>query len=137
LLVAVVKSYGVYGYQLITACLLVHGLLIFHPLNMVTPEETKQLALSLEGTGEKPHFDRIAFTVKKKIFATLSVKEKTLNLKFTPQVQMIFCPLQSEVIFAIPNGWGRQGWTTINLDKANRRLVRSALEEAYKLRKQK
>ncbi len=104
---------------------------------MLSPEETKQLALSLEGTGEQPHFDRTAFTVKKKIFATLSEKQKTLNLKFTPQVQFIFCPPQSDVIFAIPNGWGRQGWTTINLDKANKKLVKSALEEAYKLRKQK
>ncbi len=104
---------------------------------MLTKEQAKQLALSLEGTGEQPHFDRTAFTVKKKIFATLSLKDRTLNLKFTPQVQFIFCPPQSDVIFAIPNGWGRQGWTTINLDKANKKLVKSALEEAYKLRKEK
>jgi hypothetical protein len=104
---------------------------------MVTPEETKQLALALAETGEKPHFDRTAFTINKKIYATLSVKDKTLNLRFTPQVQFIFCPPQSDVIFAIPNGWGRKGWTTINLDKANKKLVKSALEEAYKLRKQK
>ncbi len=104
---------------------------------MFTTEQAKQLALSLEGTGEQPHFDRTAFTVKKKIFATLSLKDRTLNLKFTPQVQFIFCPPQSDVIFAIPNGWGRQGWTTINLDKANKKLVKSALEEAYKLRKEK
>ncbi len=102
---------------------------------MVTSEDAKQLALALAETGEKPHFDRTAFTITKKIYATLSVKDKTLNLKFTPQVQFIFCPPQSDVIFAIPNGWGRQGWTTINLDKANKKLVKSALEEAYKLRK--
>ncbi len=104
---------------------------------MLSPEETKHLALSLEGTGEQPHFDRTAFTVKKKIFATLSLKDKTLNVKFTPEVQFIFCPPKSDVIFAIPNGWGRQGWTTINLNRANKKLVKSALEEAYKLRKQK
>ncbi len=104
---------------------------------MITTEETKLLALSLEGTGEQPHFDRTAFTVKKKIFATLSIKDKTLNLKFSPHIQFIFCPPKSDVIFAIPNGWGRQGWTTINLDKANRKLVLSALKEAYELRKQK
>ncbi len=104
---------------------------------MITPEEAKQIALSFEGTDEKPHFDRTAFTMKKKIFATLSFNDKTLNLKFTPQVQFIFCPPKSDVIFAIPNGWGRQGWTTINLDKANKKLVKSALEEAYRLRKEK
>lgn len=104
---------------------------------MLSAEQTKQLALSLEGTGEQPHFNRTAFTVKKKIFATLSEKDKTLNLRFTPEVQFIFCPPKSEVIFAITNGWGRQGWTTINLNKANKKLVKSALKEAYTLRKQK
>lgn len=104
---------------------------------MISPEETKNIALSFEGTGEQPHFNRTAFTVKKKIFATLSLNDKTLNLKFTPKVQFIFCPPNSKVIFAIPNGWGRQGWTTINLDKATKKLVKSALEEAYKLRKEK
>ena len=104
---------------------------------MITAEEAKTIALSFEGTGEQPHFNRTAFTVKKKIFATLSFEDNTLNLKFTPQVQFIFCPPQSEIIFAIPNGWGRQGWTTINLDKANKKLVKSALEEAYRLRKAK
>lgn len=104
---------------------------------MVASEFVREMALSFEGTDEKPHFERTAFTVNKKIFATLSLKDKTLNLRFTPQVQMIFCPPNSDVIFAIPNGWGRQGWTTINLDKANKKLVQSALEEAYKLRKEK
>src|SRR4051812_38960902 len=100
---------------------------------MVTPEEAKAMALSFEGTGEKPHFHRTAFTVNNKIFATLSLKDKTLNLRFTSQVQFIFCPPDSDVIFPIDNAWGRQGWTTINLNKANKKLVKSALEEAYKL----
>lgn len=45
---------------------------------MLSLEQTKQLALALEGTGEQPHFERTAFTVKKKIFATLSEKDKHL-----------------------------------------------------------
>jgi hypothetical protein len=100
---------------------------------MVKAEEAKSIALSLSGTGEQPHFNRTAFTANKKIFATLSFKDKTLNLKFTPQEQFIFCPPGSNVIFPIPNGWGRQGWTTINLNKANKKLVTAALKEAYKI----
>lgn len=102
---------------------------------MVKPQEAKNIALSFEGADEQPHFDRIAFTIKKKIFATLSLKEETLNVKFLPQQQTIFCPPQSDIIFAIPKGWGRMGWTTINLRKASKKLVTSALLEAYKLRK--
>ncbi len=95
------------------------------------------MALSFEGTDEKPHFERTAFTVNKKIFATLSLKDKTLNLRFTPQVQFIFCPPGSDIIFPIDNAWGRQGWTTVNLDKATKKLVKSALAEAYRRRKEK
>jgi len=101
---------------------------------MVTAEDAKTIALSFPGTGEQPHFNRSAFTVRKKIFATLSFEHKTLNLKFTPAEQFIFCPPGSEVIFPIPNGWGRQGWTTIDLTKANKKLVSAALKEAYKIR---
>lgn len=101
---------------------------------MVKPEDAKTLALSLPGAGEQPHFNRTAFTVKKKIFATLSFEDNTLNLKFTPAEQFIFCPPGSDIIFAIPNGWGRQGWTTINLTKASKKLVAAALKEAYQLR---
>ncbi|QEC68500.1 MmcQ/YjbR family DNA-binding protein [Panacibacter ginsenosidivorans] len=101
---------------------------------MVTAENAKAIALSLPETGEQRHFNRTAFTVKKKIFATLSFEDKTLNLKFTPEAQFIFCPPGSDIIFAIPNGWGRQGWTTINLDKASKKLVMDALKEAYRIR---
>ena len=101
---------------------------------MIKVEDAKALALSLPGTGEQPHFNRTAFTVKKKIFATLSLEDKTLNLKFTPVEQLIFCPPQSDIIFPVTGGWGRLGWTTINLNKASKKLVNAALSQAYKLR---
>lgn len=104
---------------------------------MVTTADAKTLALSLPGTGEQPHFNRIAFTVKKKIFATLSNDDHTLNLKFTPAEQFIFCPPNSDVIYPVAGGWGRQGWTTINLNKAAKKLVLDALKEAYRLRSEK
>jgi hypothetical protein len=75
--------------------------------------------------------------VRGKIFATLLAKDGTLNLMFDTQTQFIFCPPNSDVIFPVPNKWGLKGATTINLNKANKKLVKSALEEAYKLRKEK
>src|SRR3954468_6613521 len=104
---------------------------------MVTPEEAQAIALSFEDTAQKPHFNRIAFTVKGKIFATLLAEDGTLNLMFDTQTQFIFCPPNSDVIFPVPNKWGLKGATTINLNKANKKLVTSALKEAYRLRKEK
>jgi YjbR len=102
---------------------------------MISPEDARTMALSFEGTTEKPHFNRTAFVVSKRIFATLSYDDKTLNLMFNPQLQLIFCPPNSEVIFPIPNGWGRKGATTINLNKATKKLVQAALQDAYTLKK--
>ena len=104
---------------------------------MVTTADAKILALSFPGTGEQPHFNRTAFTVKKKIFATLSEQDQTLNLKFTPAEQFIFCPPGSDVIHPVAGGWGRQGWTTIHLRREKKKLVAEALKEAYRLRAQK
>jgi len=47
---------------------------------MLSVEEVRKLALSFPETDEHPHFEKSAFRVKKKIFATLSVKEMTLAL---------------------------------------------------------
>jgi hypothetical protein len=90
---------------------------------MLNSEAAKNIALSFAGSSEKPHFNRIAFLVNKKIFATLSPEDKTLNLMFNLQLQMLFCPPNSEVIFPVPNGWDKKGATTINLNKATRKLV--------------
>ena len=57
---------------------------------MVTPGEARQIALSFEGTREKPHFNRTAFTVNKKIFATLLEEDATLNLMFDTQHSLFF-----------------------------------------------
>ncbi|HVX26034.1 MAG TPA: MmcQ/YjbR family DNA-binding protein [Parafilimonas sp.] len=102
---------------------------------MVTPEQAREIALSFEDTDEKPHFHRTAFTVNGKIFATLLAKDATLNLMFDTQTQFIFCPPGSDIIFPVPNKWGLKGATTINLNKASKKLVKSALKEAYHLRK--
>lgn len=104
---------------------------------MVTPEQARAIALALDGTDEKPHFNRVAFTVNKKIFATLSFEDNTVNLMFSPELQFIYCPPQSEVINPLPNKWGEKGATAIYLPKATKRLVQSALKDAYELRKKK
>src|SRR4051812_21335979 len=102
---------------------------------MLSPDEVKTMVLSFEGTSEKSHFNRIAFIVNKRIFATLSYEDKTLNLMFNAHLQVLFCPPQSDIIFPIPNGWCKKGATTIDLEKTGRKLVQSALQEAYQLKK--
>jgi hypothetical protein len=98
---------------------------------MVSIETVRQLALSFPETDEHPHFDRKAFRVKKKIFATLSEKDKTLNLKLTLVDQSVFCSFDETVIYPVPGGWGRNGFTTVNLKKVKKAMLKDALTTAY------
>ena len=99
----------------------------------MTCDQFRKLALSFEGTEENPHFDRAAFKVTgKRIFATLHRKSKTVNLKLSVVDQSVFCDYGQQAVYPVPNKWGLQGWTTIELEKAPRELIQDALETAYR-----
>ncbi len=98
---------------------------------MVTIAEARKLALAFPETDEHPHFERMAFRVKKKIFATLSAKDKTVNLKLSPEDQSVFCAFDPSVIHPVPGGWGRMGFTTVHLGKIRKAMFKDALTVAY------
>lgn len=98
---------------------------------MVTIEAVRQLALSFPETDEHPHFDKSAFRVKKKIFASLDEKAKRVMVKLSPTDQSVFCSFDKTVIYPVPGGWGRQGATYIELRKVRKEMFRDALTMAY------
>ncbi len=97
---------------------------------MATAADLRRIALSLPGTIEAPHFDRAAFKVRR-IYATLAADGLTANLVFTPDEQEFKCQLAPEVFSPVPNAWGKQGWTTINLKAASEADLAAALELAH------
>jgi YjbR len=97
---------------------------------MATGNDLRRLALALDGTTEAPHFDRAAFKVAR-IYVTLAADGKTANLKFTPDEQEFKCMIAPEAFAAIPNAWGRQGWTTATLSKLKAAELKAALDMAY------
>ena len=98
---------------------------------MIDIETVRQLALSFPETDEHPHFDRKAFRVKKKIFATLLEKDKTLNVMLSPVDQSVFCSFDKTIIYPVAGGWGLKGATTINLLKVRKSMLKDALTTAY------
>jgi len=97
---------------------------------MATGNDLRRLALALEGTTEAPHFDRAAFKAVR-IYVTLAGDGRTANFKFTPDEQQFKCMMAPEAFAAIPNAWGKQGWTSANLSKLRLAELRSALEMAH------
>jgi hypothetical protein len=98
---------------------------------MVNTKAVRELALSFPATDEHPHFDRKAFRVKKKIFATLDTKRQRVMVKLNRIDQSVFCSFDPAVIYPVPGGWGAKGATYIELKKVKRSMFNDALTVAY------
>lgn len=99
----------------------------------MTAQQFRKLALSLENVEENPHFDRAAFKVTgSRIFATLHEPSRTANVKLSPVDQSVFSDLSKGAVYPVPNKWGIQGWTTIELKTAPGELIADAVETAYR-----
>ena len=98
---------------------------------MVDIKTFRELALSFPETTEEPHFEKISFRVNKKIFATLNIKESRATIILSEQDQDIFCIYDKNVMFPVPNKWGKHGWTHINLKTIKKEMCVEALKTAY------
>ncbi len=91
----------------------------------------RQIALSFAETQEASHHEITAFLVKKKVFATLNEKEHRATVKLNAVDQSAFCSFDSKVVFPVPNAWGKQGWTHINLQLIQEETLLDLLTCAY------
>ena len=91
----------------------------------------REIALSFPDSEEHPHFDNTAFKVKKKIFVTLNEKHNRVCVKLTEIDQSAFCSYDADVMYPVPNKWGKQGWTLINLATVPDEMLKDAVETAY------
>jgi hypothetical protein len=100
---------------------------------MITAAAFIEMALSFSGTEQTPHFERIGFKVmKKRMFATYLPKDHTANVFLTPSEQHVFCQMDGENIYPVPNKWGENGATTFILNRVAKEVVMEALISAYK-----
>lgn len=98
---------------------------------MVTLETLRTLALSFPETTEEPHFEKISFRVKKRIFATYDENRNRACIKLSEIDQDVFTKADPTTIYPVENKWGKQGWTNIELNKVNKDLFVDALTTAY------
>ena len=98
---------------------------------MVSGQDLRRIALSLEGTTEAPHFDRAAFKVAR-IYVTLAADGRKANLKLSPEEQEFKCMLAPDAFAPVPGGWGQQGWTTVTLSALSAAELGDVLETAWR-----
>jgi predicted DNA-binding protein (MmcQ/YjbR family) len=97
----------------------------------MNPDAFRKMALSFPGAEEHPHFERASFKVKNKIFATLAEDTCLATFKFSLSDQSLFCSFDKTSVYPVPNKWGEQGWTNIELKKVPDELILDALNTAY------
>ena len=100
---------------------------------MVSIDTFREIALSFPETTEQPHFEKTSFRVGKKIFATLDVRECQACIKLSVTDQDVFSAFDRTVIYPVPNKWGKQGWTLIDLHNVREDMLSDALTTAWSL----
>jgi predicted DNA-binding protein (MmcQ/YjbR family) len=91
----------------------------------------RHIALSFPDTTELPHFEKTSFRVKKKIFVTYDEKNNRACVKLSESDQALFSLIDKSVIHPVPNKWGKQGWTFIELDKLDNEIIEEVVKSAY------
>ena len=97
---------------------------------MASAADVDRLAMALEGTTSAPHFDRLAYKVRR-IYATLAADKQTINLMLTPDEQAFKVMLAPEIYEQIPNGWGRNGATLVRLNRISLEELEAGLRMAW------
>jgi predicted DNA-binding protein (MmcQ/YjbR family) len=95
-------------------------------------ENFRNIAMSFPDAVEMPHFEKASFRVKKKIFATLDEKNEKACLKLSVSEQDLFSLYDKSVIYPVPNKWGKQGWTFVELAFVKEEMLMDAVTSAYK-----
>jgi hypothetical protein len=92
--------------------------------------EFRALALALQEAEEKSHFGKADFRVRNKIFAGFA-GDGMAYVKLTPDQQDMICASEP-LVSPIKGAWGRQGWTEVNHTNADRALLKSLLDIAWR-----
>lgn len=99
---------------------------------MIAGDTFVELVLSFSGTEQRPHFDRLGFSIiGKRMFATYMAKNNTANIFLTKIEQTVFCEMDPQNIYPVPNKWGDKGATTFDLNGVSQEIVMEALISAY------
>jgi predicted DNA-binding protein (MmcQ/YjbR family) len=98
---------------------------------MITIETLRTLALSYPNATEEPHFEKTSFRINKKIFATFDAKNNRAVLKLNEIDQSVFSASSEMIFYPIPNKWGKQGWTIVELSKVRPEMFEDALIRSY------
>ncbi len=87
--------------------------------------------LTLPEVTQAPHFDILSFKVKNKIFFTHNTLENRICVKLSEIDQDVFSKSFKDIIYPVPNKWGKHGWTLVDLKMVNQDVLKDIILTAY------
>lgn len=97
----------------------------------MTTKEAREMAMAFEAATEAPHFEKISFRVNKKIFLTIDESAKRACVTLNVVDQDVYTLAGKGTVYPVPNKWGQQGWTFIDLPGVNKKLFKEVLTCSY------
>ena len=102
---------------------------------MVTISAARKILLSLPEASEGAHMGHPDFRVGNRIFASLAPRKKKIAVvKLSLANQTALLQMDPDA-FSL-NGWSRQGWTNVHLDKVTPTRFRTVAQESCTLQSQ-
>lgn len=97
----------------------------------MSPDEFRQIALSMQGAVEGSHMHHPDFRANGRIFATLHADDQWGTVMLAPEEQKEFLALKPKMFRPSAGAWGRQGCTDVRLDASDARTLRQAITLAW------
>lgn len=97
----------------------------------MTIQEARKVAMEFPGTVELPHFEKTSFRAPKKIFMTMDESTSTAVVTLSLEEQSLFSRSPDGAISPVPNKWGAQGWTRIDLKKVKKTLFKDVVKSSW------
>lgn len=98
---------------------------------MMTADDFRRLALSMQGAVEGAHMHHPDFRANGRIFATLQANDEWGMVKLAPGEQAEFIRMHPRMFEPSSGAWGRQGCTNVRLAAADERTIRQAMTLAW------
>lgn len=98
---------------------------------MATVDHLRKLALSFPKATEEPHFEKVSFSVRKKIFVTWNERGNQASVKLSETDQGVFSSANPINIYPVNNKWGKKGWTIVKIDCIGAELFNAIITAAY------
>jgi hypothetical protein len=98
---------------------------------MLDFEQIRKLALALPDISEAPHFDKSSFRYKRKILFTFDHQQNRACFKLPLELQAVYTKASPGAIYPVPNKWGMQGWTLVEIRKVSKTLFREMMKRSF------